>query len=120
VIELAVNGAQAGFDVAETLAKSQLRKSETKELIEAREAATSGIAAVPLDALLELVGREVIHQLGENQTADLHASLSDPIQRQPQGGQNRRQKFKSQNLRRPPILLTPLTLLTAPEAIAGH
>ncbi len=77
VIELALHGAQAGFDVAETLAESQLGKGETKKLIEAGKAAQFVIAAVPHDALAELVRRDMIDQLGEDGAADKHAPLSE-------------------------------------------
>ncbi len=56
----------ARFDVTETLTEGQLSKSETKKLIDAGKASEFVIAVVARDALLELVGREVIHQLGED------------------------------------------------------
>jgi hypothetical protein len=65
-----------------------LGKSKTKELIKTGKAAEFVIAAVPRHALLELVGWEVIHQLGEDEAADVHASLSDPSRGGLQGGQN--------------------------------
>ena len=76
VIKLALHGAQASFDVAEALAKGQLRKSQTKELIQARKSTEFVIAAVALHALVELVKRKVIDQLGEDGAADKHAPLS--------------------------------------------
>ncbi len=76
VIELALNRAQASFDVAETLAKRQLGKSQTKELIPARKSTEFVTAAVALDALVELVRGQVIHQLGENGATGKHALLS--------------------------------------------
>ena len=58
VIKLALHGAQASFDVAEALAKGRLGKGQAKELIEAGKAARFVIAAVPRDALVELVPPE--------------------------------------------------------------
>jgi len=120
VIELALNGAKARFDVAETLAEGQLSKSETKKLIDAGKASEFVIAAVPRNAFVELVGREVIHQLGEDDAAAVHASLSESAQGRLDGGQNRGWKFKSKNLGRPPIPMTAVELLTASVTIAGH
>src|ERR1035437_10115296 len=77
VIELALHGAQAGFDVAETFAECQLGKSQAKELIQAGKAAQFVITAVPHDALVELVRRDVINQLGEDGAAGKHAPLSE-------------------------------------------
>jgi len=77
VIELALHRAQTGFDVAETLAERQLGKGQTKELIEAGKSAHFVIAAVPRHALMELVRRDVIHQLRENGAAGKHAPLSE-------------------------------------------
>jgi len=76
VIEFARHGAQAGLDVAETLAESKLGKSQTKELIEARKSAHFVISAVTCHALVELVGWDVIDELGEDHAAGMHVSLS--------------------------------------------
>ena len=120
VIEFVLHRTQAGFDVAETLAVGQLCEGHTQELIEAGKPAEFVIPPVPRHALLELVGREVIHQLGEDDAADVHAPLSDPTWGKPRGDQNRHRKFKSKNPRRPLSLLTPLELSPGSEAIAGR
>jgi hypothetical protein len=120
VIELALNGAEAGFDITEALPESQLGKSETKKLIEAGKAAEFVIAAVARNALLELVRRKVIHQLGEDDAADMHASLSEPVVGRPPEAGIIPGKFKSKNLRGPSILFTSLRLSVSFEAIAGH
>ncbi len=77
VIELAFHRAQAGFDIAETLAERQLGKRQTKELIEAGKSAQFIIAAIASHALVELVRRDMIHQLGEDGAAGEHAPLSE-------------------------------------------
>jgi hypothetical protein len=77
---------QACLDVAQALAKGQLCKSQTKELIEAGKATEFVIAAITCDALAELVGREVIHQLGEDDAAGVHATLSAVAKSRLDGG----------------------------------
>jgi hypothetical protein len=68
-------GAQAGFDVAETLAVGQLSKGHHQILVAAGEAPMVRISAIALDTLLELVGRQVIQELGEDGLSDIHPSL---------------------------------------------
>jgi hypothetical protein len=72
VIELGLLGTQTGFDVAETRALGQLSESQTEELIPAREIFHVTIAMVLIDAELEPVGRDELHQLGENRSAAVH------------------------------------------------
>src|SRR5450755_499938 len=76
VIELPLHGTQAGFDIAQTFAIGQLREAETKKLIQARKAALSKIAVVTRDAFLKLVGGKMLHHLGEDCSANMHAPLS--------------------------------------------
>jgi hypothetical protein len=76
VLEFALDGAQASFDIAETLPEGQLREGQTKELVKAGKAAEFKVATVACDALVELVRREAIDQLGEDGVAGKHAPLS--------------------------------------------
>src|ERR1039458_3641444 len=76
VIELAVDRSQAGFDITQALAIRQLSKCDAKELIETGKSPEFTITAVAFDALVELVGRDVIDQLREDDAADMHASFS--------------------------------------------
>jgi hypothetical protein len=76
VVQLATHRAQAGFDVAQTLAVGQLSKGHAQILVAAREAPMVRISAVTLDTLLELVGRQVLHELGEDSLSGIHPSLS--------------------------------------------
>ena len=62
-------------------------KGKAKELIPARKSAELAISALALDALVELVRRDVIHQLGEDGAADRHAPLSVHSAGQASGGQ---------------------------------
>ena len=77
---------------AETFAKSQLCKGETKKLIEAGKAAQFVIAAVPLDALVEFMRRKVIDQLGEDGAAGKHAPLSVWTMSEPRRGSKPRKE----------------------------
>ena len=83
VVQLAVDRSQAGFDISQTLAVRQLSKCETKELVQAGKSPEFIIAAVTLDALGELVGRNVIDQLREDDAADMHASACPIIRSLP-------------------------------------
>jgi hypothetical protein len=76
VVQLATHRAQAGFDVAQTLTVGQLSKSHGQILVAAREAPMVRISAVTLNTLLELVGGQVIHELGEDSLSGIHPSLS--------------------------------------------
>ena len=76
MVQLAAHGAQAGFDVMETLSIGQLSKGHRQILAAAGEAPTVHISAVALDTLLELVGGQVIHELGEDSLSGIHPSLS--------------------------------------------
>src|SRR6202030_4179294 len=76
VIELAAHGAKACFNVAQTLTVCQLGKGKSKELIPARKSAEFVIATITSHAFLELICRNVIHQLREYRSAGIHAPLS--------------------------------------------
>src|SRR3989442_15702774 len=66
VVELLVKGAEAGFDVSQTLAIGQLSEGHTEELIETGEVANPSIAVVTCDATVELVFGQKVDQLGED------------------------------------------------------
>jgi hypothetical protein len=74
VIELGLDCAEAGLDVAEALAEGELGESETKKLIATGESARPGIATVTVDAGVEIVPGKELHQLGENQRTGVHES----------------------------------------------
>jgi len=76
VIQLATNRTQAGFDVAQTLTIGHLRKCQTKKLIPTGKAAPIMITAISNNAFLELLHRNVVHHLGEDRPALVHAPLS--------------------------------------------
>jgi len=72
MIKLGLLCTETGFDIAETLAISELSKGQTQELIPAREIFDVAIALVSIDANLKLVCREEIHELRENRSAKIH------------------------------------------------
>jgi hypothetical protein len=74
-IELALHRSQTSFDVAQTLAIGQLRECQTKKLIKAGKSPPFIISSIALNTLAKLVGWDVIHQLGEDGTADIHVPL---------------------------------------------
>ena len=76
VIKLLRHGTQAGFAVAQTLAKSQLRETHAQKPIPAGKTARFVIASVARHAFLEFVDGQVFHPLGEDQLACVHALLS--------------------------------------------
>ena len=75
MVQLPTHGAQAGFEVAQTLAVGQLSKGHRQILVAAREAPMVRISAIPLDTLLQLVRGQVIQELGEDGLPDIHPSL---------------------------------------------
>ena len=66
---------QAGLDVAQALAKGQLRKGHAQKLIPAGKALDFEVAVVSLNALPKFVRREKIHQLGENRFSGIHGRV---------------------------------------------
>jgi hypothetical protein len=85
VIKPGLLSAQAGFDVAETGAIGQLSKSQTKELIPAREIFDVMIAVVAIDAQLKLVGGNELHELSENGSARVQGLPPKQRREQPYG-----------------------------------
>jgi hypothetical protein len=82
MIELGLLGTETGFDIAETFAVGELSKGQTKELIPAGEIFDVAIALVSIDANLKLVGREEIHELGENGSAKIHLLPPEQVGKQ--------------------------------------
>lgn len=73
VIKLFLMRVQAGFDVAQTFAIRELRKSQTKELIEARKTLDFVVALVALHAMTKLGQGQQVHQLSKNRPATVQA-----------------------------------------------
>jgi hypothetical protein len=75
VVEFAAQRSQAGFDIAKTVAVSQLRKGHRQILIPTREASQPRIAAVARHTAPELAVRQEADQLREDGSALVHAPL---------------------------------------------
>src|SRR5664279_5375613 len=79
VVELALHRTQAGFDIAQTVAVSQLRERHGQILIPARESLLLIVAAITSHTFLKLIGGQVIKELSENGSANVHSPLcTDP------------------------------------------
>ena len=75
VIEFRAERSQTGFDIAQTVAKSQLRKGHAEKLIEAGKRSDAMIATVALNALLKGKRWEPGHDLGKNGVAYIHGKV---------------------------------------------
>ena len=97
VIELGLLSAQTGFDVAQTGAIGELSKSQTEELIPAREIFDVTIALVAIDAKLKLVARNELHELSENRLAEVHRLPPKQSGKQSYGAIKQARKLKSKS-----------------------
>jgi hypothetical protein len=67
MIQLVLDGTEARFDVAQTLAKRELTECQTQKLIATREAALSFVPVVSPDACIEFVSWKKLHDLRKHQ-----------------------------------------------------
>jgi hypothetical protein len=74
VIELLLLRTQAGFDIAQPLAKRQLRKTHGQILIPARKSLNLVVPIVPPDTGPEIVDDNKLHQLRKHRSASIHQS----------------------------------------------
>jgi hypothetical protein len=72
-VQLPLHRTEAGFDISQTVAISQLRESHGQILIPAREGLLLIIAAITSHTFLKLVGGQVVQELGENGSARVHS-----------------------------------------------
>ena len=72
VIEFRLGRPQTGFDVAQALPISKLRKGQAKKLVPARKRLDLVMALIPFYALAEFVSGKKIHQLGKYRFAGIH------------------------------------------------
>lgn len=79
VIELSLQGVQAGYDVPQTFSESQLGKDHDYELSIAAERSNSPVPLISRDALVELVSRQEIQQLRKNSSSIVHFSTPSPL-----------------------------------------
>lgn len=73
VIEAWLHGAQAGLDVTQALAISQLSKGQGEELVHAGKALHLVLAIVALHTAMKLLDGEQVHNLGKDGAAGVHA-----------------------------------------------
>ena len=76
MIELLPHRTEAGFDVAQTFAVSELCECHDQILVPATEALEVTLAMIAGNAFLELLVRGVSHQLCKDRLAGVHSSLS--------------------------------------------
>ena len=72
VVKFGAERRQAGFDVAQTFAPSQLGKRQHEELFISGEFADAAVAVVTGDTLVELVFGEAVEELGEDGATFVH------------------------------------------------
>lgn len=78
VVQLGLYGPKAGFDVPQAFSKGELGKHHGHKLGKAAEGADAPISSIPLNALLELVSRKEIQNLGKNNAALEHGEFLRP------------------------------------------
>ena len=76
MIQLALQGTQTGFDVAQTFAIGQLGEGHRQILVPAGEASQPEVALITLDATTELPVGKKADQLREDGAALIHEPLS--------------------------------------------
>jgi hypothetical protein len=72
MLELALLGAQASLDIAQTLEVGQLREGHAQKLIEAGERLDLVVAVVAPDTPSKGVHRHLVDHLRENEFARIH------------------------------------------------
>src|SRR5208337_202122 len=80
VIQLPTKSPQTRFDVAQTLAKSELRKGPGEKLVPTRKTSHAILAAITRDTAPEFVSGNEIHQRVEHRLARDHVA-SLPVQK---------------------------------------
>jgi hypothetical protein len=81
VVQLGLQGAQARFDVPQAFAEGELRESQAQELVAARKTAAATIAAILVDASVELASRQKVHELREHEWSVEHKPSSVALAR---------------------------------------
>jgi hypothetical protein len=85
VVELGRVRRQASFDIAQTLAISQLREGHHSKLLGTGKRLHVALATMSLDDTGETRPRQKIHQLGEQRLAGVHGRLRVRYSRNPPG-----------------------------------
>jgi hypothetical protein len=96
MIQFGMEGPQAGFDVAKTVAKGQLGEDHAEELVVTRKGSAAMVASIPADTGVELMARNELHQLREERSIVIQeAVLSNRVGRFLYRSSNRKQPFSS-------------------------
>ena len=80
-VEFETERRQAGFDVAQAFAPSQLRKRQHQELFTSGEFADTAVAVVTGDTLVKLVFGQAVEKLGEDGATFAHQMENRRIRR---------------------------------------
>jgi hypothetical protein len=72
VVQLVLLGTQAGFDIPETFAVSQLREGHAEVMVETGKLLDLEVAVVPIYASMKHMERKMLHHLRENELAGVH------------------------------------------------
>jgi hypothetical protein len=75
VVELARDGTQARFHIAQTLSMSQLSEGHTEPLLPAGKPPQPPVSPITDNTPLKFAMRNEVHQLGENHPALIHIPL---------------------------------------------
>jgi hypothetical protein len=81
VIELGLLRPQAGFDIAQTFAISELGKGQAEELIAARKIFDVAISVIAIDTDLKFVTWKKIHELRKNSSTGIHVPPSRGVEK---------------------------------------
>ena len=85
MVELGLHGTQAAFDVPKALSVGQLSEIRAEELVQTGERSYAVTASIPAHACVELVPRQEVHQLRENDPSRIHRPLLSTSQRKKNG-----------------------------------
>jgi hypothetical protein len=95
MIELGGLRSQTRFDVAQALAKGELRKGHAQVVLQAAERLDLEMTTVACDTSPERSQRQMRHELREHELAQIHRSSVDPARNSSAGSQNRYSRSKS-------------------------
>ena len=73
MMEFWTEGSKTGFDVSEALPIRELSKGHAEELLPTREASNPTIPLVVSDCFTERVLWDIVHQLREDSSSNIHA-----------------------------------------------
>lgn len=102
MIELGLQGSKACFNVAQALTECQLCEGEAKKLVSTREATWATIPLIPSYARIELMARQEIHELSEDESTRFHESSSAVSGKAPEADLDDSTRYRA----RPKLIIT--------------